>query len=307
MKQHHEMYKVLPAPRSGVDELADLSPAEARVWAEQVFRDFGGTQELFRMLGESQGRAELTGKLRNQALALITQKNQERGQIGEENPLFAALDALSSGERKELLGQIIQRAMPWAAIKLDGYLKESAPEDQYKCYVGVKNSEEFKRRYGQDMRTAIPPSTKMTAEQLIVVETSEPGRLVCYVELSGLPAPSLMALSDWYGKYRQENKTIPVHTHKSVGKFVHARELSAAELADRKADLELMIQAIALGVLKRSAKRYDDGALLFKVKSAQKSIGEEKVKVVRFIAGKTLRVEQVTVSEVAKTEVPLAA
>lgn len=276
MKQQHEMYQVLPAPRSGVDELAGLTAEEARAWAEQVFADFGGTQELFRMLAEETGRAELIGKLRNQALSHIERKDVERQGGSEENPLFAALDALSPGERKERLAQVLQRAMPWAALNLDGYLKETSPEDQYKCFVGVKGADEFKKRFSADLLAAIPPLSKMTGTQVGFVEISEPGRLVCYVELSGVPVPALTALSDWYANYRLQNKEIPVHTHKSLGKFVHARELTSSELSSRKDDLKLMIQALALGDLQRSVRRHEDGALILKTQGVRKSIGEER-------------------------------
>ena len=276
MKQQHIMYEVLSAARSGVDELSEMSAIEAHDWAEQVFKDFGGTQELFRMLEDKDGRRELTSKLRNQALKHIEHKNKERGQMGQENPLFSALDDLSPSDRQQRLSQLMQRAMPWAALKLDGFLKESKPEDQYQCVVGVKDSKAFEKRYGRDMLNSIPSSSKMTAEQVGFVEISEPGRLICYVELSGIPAPALTALTDWYGYYIEENKKIPVHTHKNLGKFVHVRELSPAEQADRKADLELMIQAVALGVLKRSNKRHEIGALIFKEDGVQQAVGEEK-------------------------------
>jgi hypothetical protein len=275
MKQKHEMYQVLPAPDSGVDDLASLPAAKAREWAEQVFKDMGGTQELFSMLGDPQKCAELTGKLRNQALTHIAKKNTERGQGTEENPLFAALDALVPGERKERLAQVMQRAIPWAALNT-GYLIESSAADQYKCFIGVKDSAKFAEKYGGNMTEAIPNSSKMTAKQVAFVEISEPGRLVCYVELSGVPTASLTALSDWYANYRSENEKIPVHTHKSLGKFVHARELSHTELAERKADLELMIQALALGDLQRSTGRGDDGALIFKNKGVKKAVRNEK-------------------------------
>lgn len=276
MNQRHEMYQVLPAPRSGVDELAALTTAEARAWAEEVFANSGGTQELFRMLGEDQGRSELIGKLRNQSLTHIERKNTERQGAAEENPLFAALDALDPSERRKCLVQVLQRAMPWAALNLDGYLKETSPEDQYKCFVGVKGADEFRQRFGSELLASIPPSSKMTPSQVGFVEISEPGRLVCYVELSGVPAPSLTALSDWYANYRLENKKLPVHTHKSLGKFVHVRELTSSELDSRKNDLELMIQALALGDLHRSTRRQEDGTLFLKSHGVQKAVGEER-------------------------------
>ena len=210
---------------------------------------------------------------------LEVQKNEERGhlgkELGEENPLFSALDELSPSDRQQRLSQVMQRAMPWAALKLDGYLEESEPGDQYKCVVGVKDSVAFENRYGKDILNAIPSSSKMPAQQVQFVEISEPGRLVCYVELSGFPLPAFKEMDEWYESYKQESR-IPVNTHKSIGKFVHARELSAAELSDRKVDLELVIKAMALGALERSNKKHNVGALIFKNNGVQRSIGEEK-------------------------------
>ena len=210
---------------------------------------------------------------------LEVQKNEERGhlgkELGEENPLFSALDELSQSDRQQRLSQLMKRAMPWAALKLDGYLREYSPEDHYRCLIGVKDAEAFQFRYGKDMRSAIPSSSKMPAQQVQFVEISEPGRLVCYVELSGFPLPAFKEMDEWYESYKQESR-IPVNTHKSIGKFVHARELSASELDERKAGFELMIQAVALGVLKRSNKRQEVGALIFKNKGVQKAVGEER-------------------------------
>ena len=190
MKQGHAMYFVLPAPKSRLDDIELLSPKEAREWAEQAFEDFGGTQKLFDMLKNVDGRAELLGKLRNRALALIGGESQ-RDKI---NPLFAALDAHPN--RPQLFGDVLQRAMPSVAAKLDKYLDKSNPQDQYKCFIGVKDSKEFEARYGAELRSRVPTDTKMTSTQIDFVEIEAPGKLVCYVELTGLPLPSLKALDD---------------------------------------------------------------------------------------------------------------
>jgi hypothetical protein len=269
MKQGHAMYFVLPAPRSKIDELELLPPNQAREWAEQAFADFGGTQHLFAMLKDDNGRTELLGKLRARAIKLI----DGEGQKDEVNPLFEALDTCPN--RAQLFADFLQRAMPWAEAKLDKYLKESMPEDQYKCFIGVQNYKEFEARYGAELKSRVPTSTMMTAAQISFVEIDQPGKLVCYVELSGLPIASMKALDDWYNLYRKAD--IPVHTHKRTSTFVHPRELSTDELAERAEDFKLFIEAVALGVLSRTEKGEDAGLYKLKVKGSARLVGDEKL------------------------------
>ena len=273
MKQGHAMYFVLPRPRSKIDELDLLPPKQAREWAEQAFQDFGGTQQLFAMLNNSEGRAELLGKLRNRALTLIDSESPQ----DDTNPLFAALDEQAKlGNLGQLFSDFLQRAMPWVAAK-QGYLKESDPNDQYKCLIGVKDSEKFEARYGAELRSRVPTVTMMTTKEIGFVEIGTPGKVVCYVELSGLPLPSLKALDDWYTAYREETPKIPVLTHQFAGTFVHPRELTTDELASRADDFKLYIEAMALGVLTRGEKGMDAGVLKLSHKGSKTNIGDEKM------------------------------
>jgi hypothetical protein len=276
LKQDHAMYLVLPAPRSGVDELDELPATKLREWAEEVFRVFGGTQDLFKKLESKDGRGELTGKLRNQALNQIAQWNRGRGVDEQENPLFGALEALPPGEREQVLQMVMQRAMPWAPLRLDRFLLERTPEDQYTCKIGVKDSKKFEIIYGDLLRKKIPSHTRMTGRQVTFHDIDEAGRLVCYVELTGLPAPALRGLSDWFASYKVENTRLPVHTDKAIGKFVHTRELSPVELADKKEDLELLIQGNALGILTRNKNKPGDGQLYVMTEDGPFSTGDEK-------------------------------
>ncbi len=277
MKQSHAMFQVLPAPESLLDELKDLKDADLRSWAVEVFENLGGTRDLYKMIEIPEGASELCAKLRNQAMTKIAQREDQNPLGLGVNPLFAAMDALPPGERKTMLVQTMQRAMPWAALRLDGYLKDDKPEEQYKCLIGVKNHLEFKRRYGDILLAAIPPSSKMTATQVGFVEISEPGRLVCYVELSGVPLPALRSLPDWHAAYKVEDKKIPVHVHKLVSKFVHVIEMNEAELASRYSDFELMLQALALCDLARSPRRNENGRLRMKLNEGERSVGDERV------------------------------
>jgi len=277
MKQSHAMFRVLPAPTSSVDDLKDLKDSELRSWAVDVFENLGGTRDLYRMIESAEGGSELCAKLRNQAISKIMQREQAKELGHAVNPLFVALDSLPQGERRSVLVDTMQRAMPWVAIKLDGYLKEEKPEDQYKCLIGVKDCIDFKKRYGDIILASIPQASKMTAVQVDFVEISESGRLVCYVELSGVPIPSIRSLSDWYAAYKIEDKIAPLHVHKHVSKFVHVIEMNESVLKARYEDFKLMVQAIALGDLTRSEKPKDNGRLSVKINTEEHSVGDERV------------------------------
>ncbi len=269
MKLSHAMYFILPAPKGKIDELELLSPTQARQWAEESFKDFGGTQQLFKMLNEENGRVELLGKLRNRALSLVSGDDLS----DEENPLFAALN--QHPNLSMLFTDFLQRSMPWVAAKVEGYLKPQNPHDQYKCFIGVKDSVKFQEKYGAKLLGRLPTMTMMTQEEVSFVEIDSPGKLICYTELSGLPLPSLKALDQWYVSYRSEDK-IPVHTHRVTSTFVHARELTLDELASRVEDFKIFLLAVTLGVLKRTEKGLDAGLYSVTKRGRTQSIGDEK-------------------------------
>jgi len=278
MKQSHAMFQVLPTPASLVGEFKEPEEQEFRTWADDVFKKLGGTRGLYGRIKNpklgSEGCADL---LRTEAIKKISSCPMPVQPLQVPNPLFAALDELSLDERKSMLVQTMQRAMPWAPLKLADYLKVEKPEEQYKCLIGVKEHAEFKKRYGDILLAAIPSTSKMTATQVGFVEISEPGRLVCYVELSGLPLPAIRSLSDWHAAYKVEDKKIPVHTHKQVSKFVHVIEMNESELASRYSDFELMVQALALRDLSRSPRRNENGRLSMKIEEGERSVGDERV------------------------------
>ena len=271
------MFQNLSGLDGAAEEAQNISEADLRSWVDEVFANLGAELDQFKTIESPDGGFGLCAKLRNHVNVKTKQLEQQRRLGNEVNPLIAALDALPLGERKSMLVQTMQRAMPWAALKLDGYLKEEKPEEQYKCLIGVKDHVEFKKRYGDMLLAAIPPSSKMTATQVGFVEISEPGRLVCYVELSGLPLPAIRSLADWHAAYKVENKKIPVHTHKQVSKFVHVIEMNESELASRYSDFELMVQALALGDLSRSPKCNENGRLRLKIRESERSVGDERV------------------------------
>jgi len=272
MKLEHAMYvRLEAAPNEGAG-LEKINAAKARDWAVEVFEDSGGTQKLFKQISDSGGEQDLLKKLRNYALNKLA---DTPGSPTNENPLFAALRAESDGGQ-ELLKRTMQRAMPWAALKLDSYLLETNPHDHYKCIVGVKDSQAFKAEFARWLGDVIPKETKMTATQIDFVEIAEPGRLVCYVDLSAIPLPALRDLDKWYQSYKHEEEKTPLHTHRHVHHFVHARELDEDFLQKLIVDFRLLLQALMLRVLRRVASGDDAGALFLKEGTKSFSVGSEK-------------------------------
>lgn len=271
MRQAHSMYFVLSGSDGSIDKSELVSRKQAQQWADEAFKDFGGTQQLFAMLRDDEGRAELIGKLQNRALELISVENDQE----EENPLFAALDAHQNPG--QLFSDFLQRAMPWVSARLDRYLKEHDPNDQYKCYIGVKDSMRFESKYGALLKSRLPTGTMITSKEVGFVEIDTPGKIVCYTELSGLPLPSLKGLDEWYTSYREENGKTPVHTHRRTSTFVHPRELTTDELAARAEDFRLFVQAVALGVLERAQKGDENGLYKLWIKGQARYVGDEKL------------------------------
>lgn len=71
-----------------------------------------------------------------------------------QNPLFDALDWYPN--RAELYAGFLQCAMPWIAANLPKYLKETFPENQYVCLIGVNDAKVFEVHYGLELRSLTP-------------------------------------------------------------------------------------------------------------------------------------------------------
>jgi AraC-like DNA-binding protein len=273
MRQSHAMYFGLSGAANSIDKVDLVSPVKAQQWAEDAFKDFGGTQNLFSMLQDEEGRVDLITKLQNRAMELISEQSEQN----VENPLFSALDAqLNLGQLGQTFSDFLNMAMPWVSARIDGYLKELDPNDQYKCYIGVKDSVRFESKYGALLKSRLPTSTMITSQEIKFVEIDTPGKVVCYTELSGLPLPALTGLNEWYTSYREENDKTPVHTHRSTSTFVHPRELTTDELASRAADFKIFIQAVATGLLTRVQKGEEKGLYKVWIRGHAKYVGDEK-------------------------------
>ena len=121
------------------------------------------------------------------------------------------------------------------------------------------------------LEQALPQGTGMTAGQISFVESGIPGKLICFTELSGFPAPALTPLPTYQAAYRKEATQIPLHTHKRVSQFVQPMQFTQEQYRQFAEDFRLYLHAVALGVLKRRK----DGKYEITLEGDSFSIGDE--------------------------------
>lgn len=247
-KKDHATYIRVPVP--GGKELPAPDTQQLRKWADDAFKDFGGSRKIFVMLREAAERGRLLGKLRNKADAQLALEGVYKP--GDEDPLVLALKALSEIERKRLFSDWLSRAMPWVNANFGKEFRLDS--DRFKCIIGVGRREDF-QPFRDAIVQQIPPQSGLTANQIEIVDSGVLGRAVCYCELSGFPLTVLRGLEDWRAKYRQLNPAMPIHTHRDVTKFTHPISPSTGELSQLAEDLRQYLLAVMLGVLHRDTNR----------------------------------------------------
>lgn len=244
-RRDHATYIFLDAPETP----HTLPPAEKLAeWAKEVFDNYGGSRTLFAMLRDDGEKAKLFAGLRAQAEKKLPRSSIE----GEQDPLLGALDALGPNGRQRKFSELLTRAMPWVHANLDSEFKVDG--DQYKCVIGVAKSRNFEP-YREEIVSQLAPGAGITRNQVQLVDTGVPGRMVCYVELSGIPLTVLRGLETWRTSYRIETEKIPIHTHKDLTRFVHPLAPSTGELERLADDFQLYLKAVVLGVLFRNPRR----------------------------------------------------
>ncbi|MEN5395025.1 tubulin-like doman-containing protein [Stenotrophomonas sp. TWI377] len=261
--EKHATLIALKAPQD--EEQPAIDPAEFRQWAKEAFKDFGGSQTLFQKLLSDEGAQEVLGKLRNKAVAQLPQADTRT----QTDPLMQALAALTPEQLRETFRLLLQRAMPWVPLNLNGGFDIS--KDRYTCLVGVKDARLFRRQYGALLEQAVPQGTGMTASQIDFVESGIPGKLICFTELSGFPVPALTPLPTYQAAYRKEAARIPLHIHKRVSQFVQPIQFTQGQYRQFAEDFKVYLHALGLGVLKRRA----DGKYEITLEGDGFSIGDE--------------------------------
>lgn len=268
-KQGHAAYQIVKASTAELDAARKLEPKKAMEWAKSIFDNLGGSRVIFQKLENDVNRAELIAQLRGLALTKLPALGSDQN-----NPLIKALMEMDESGRRTVFQHCLDMAMPWVEANLEGFW--TVNPDQYSCVIGVNGASLFEQKFGDEFKTVIPARARMTANKIEFYETGVPGKLTCYVELSGVPLPSLNLLSSWRDSYNEEGKKIPVHTHKDKTLFVHPMAPSSGTL-DRLAEhFKLYLQGVLLGVLNLRADDPEERVYCLTVTGEQLSIGNER-------------------------------
>ena len=179
---------------------------------------------------------------------------QTLGEAGED-PLFAALDALSPQALRETFSRWLEQAMPWVALDFEGHRGISL--HGYMCLFAVPQPEEFKRRYGQLLEQCVPAAAHLNRYHLHFIGASAAGRMTCFTRLTGFALNALSPLPEYLASYRQHAPRQDLHLVRQ-----HTREhplfLGLAHHQALAQDLRLYLQAVALGILVRNdAQAYE--------------------------------------------------
>lgn len=249
---------------------------QLREWADEAFKDLGGSKLLFPMLTDVDQRGNIQGKVLRMAhnQLLLAQGTNEAAPT---DPLIDALEQLDPMARSAIFGKLLNCAMPWIDGNLSGDFAVNA--DQFKCFIGVANATEFMRKFGAEIEACAPTHVGLTANQISVVESGLPGRAVCYCELSGVPLTVLRGIEGWRTSYRKETDKSPTHTHIDLSQFTHPIAPSTDEVNTLAEDFKHYLQAVMIGEVERLEKRIvPPGQYLFSVEEGERRrIGNERM------------------------------
>ncbi|KAB8047610.1 DUF4339 domain-containing protein [Janthinobacterium rivuli] len=252
LDKEHATLIVIPVTEK---DIALPSAATLRQWADEAFKDMGGSKALFPMLGEPAQRGVILAKVTRMAENMIATAGLMEGATSTPDPLFEALEQMDVSERLDRFRKLLACSMPWIDANMAGDF--TVVSDQFKCVIGVANAAAFKAKFGAELESCVPTQVGITVSQLEIVETGIRGRAVCYCELAGVPMTVLRGLEGWRTSYRKEgdNDKAPTHTHIDPTQFTHPIAPNTDEMKRLAEDFGEFLQAIMLGVLTRHTGR----------------------------------------------------
>ncbi|PHV31338.1 hypothetical protein CSQ94_21410 [Janthinobacterium sp. BJB312] len=252
LDKEHATLIVIPVTEK---DIALPSAATLRQWADEAFKDMGGSKALFPMLAEPAQRGLILAKVTRMAENMIATAGLTEGATSTPDPLFEALEQMEVSERLDRFRKLLACSMPWIDANMAGDF--TVVSDQFKCVIGVANAAAFKAKFGAELESCMPTQVGITVNQLEIVETGIRGRAVCYCELAGVPMTVLRGLEGWRTSYRKEgdNDKAPTHTHIDPTQFTHPIAPNTDEMKRLAEDFGEFLQAIMLGVLTRHTGR----------------------------------------------------
>ncbi|MDI6792018.1 MAG: tubulin-like doman-containing protein [bacterium] len=226
----------------------DFDISQATEWASEAFKGYGGSRELFVQLKDKKGQYQVISQLSGFADQRIS-KNKEA-----ELSFVNAFKKLPRNEQKEILKKVLSRAMPWLDMEIKGQFSSSFTPSQYKCLIAVNEKNKFKEIF-DTLKGEIAPGG-VTPD---LYESSVKGRLVCYIELSGIPLDVIKPLRmEWKSEYsRITTEGLPLHNHKDWTRFPDPLVPSTQEIEGMIETMQLFLEGSALCVFRR--KKGEDG------------------------------------------------
>ncbi|QGY04198.1 hypothetical protein MMSR116_21545 [Methylobacterium mesophilicum SR1.6/6] len=234
----------LVLPSGDLPDLA-VPPADRLAWAREAFQAYGGSRAIFALLRADESREALLDAVRTLARRRLA---PHRARIPS---ALDALRALPTDRQREILTLMLLRCMPWIQGRFDAF---SPSGDQFKTILAIEGAQAFQAEFGAILRASLPPV--LGAGAISILDSDQPGRIVCYCELSGVPLDVLGPLRrEWRNAYAQELDrldAIPLHNHKDYLRFPDPVAPTAAEVEALRETLSLFLRGICLNLLVRA-------------------------------------------------------
>jgi len=172
LKKDHATLITIPAP----DRETPMPSAEQlREWADEAFKDLGGSRALFPMLAEAEDRVKILAKVKRMAERQLALAVSSEDSAALADPLIEALELMSPSARQDAFRKLLACAMPWIDANLSGDFTVLA--DQYKCFIGVAAADEFKRKYQSELEACVPTQAGITGGSSRSSKPAFPGGL----------------------------------------------------------------------------------------------------------------------------------
>ncbi len=241
-------FVVLPEADAEARAMLDGDDAEIARWAQEMFRDEGGSRILFPILRDDLARSVLLNRLRGYA------RHQLRDRAQALRSAQSILLDMSARDRVALFQRAMVRAMPWLDASFD-HLGGVAMGPRYTLLVATDDKESFERNFGAEITQAIPTG-RLGVGAAQYLNSGLRDRILIYCELSGIPLDSIDPLrTEWRTSYQlEQRRPLPLHTHRSPERFPDPVVPTTHEIEEMRHNLGLFLRAVAYGILVRGAR-----------------------------------------------------
>ncbi|NPD68028.1 DUF4339 domain-containing protein [Lichenicola cladoniae] len=242
-------YVVLPAADVEARAMLGNNEEEVQRWAEEMFRDEGGSRKLFPILRDDMQRSILLNRLRGfSRLQLAPRADALRS-------AQSILLDMSARDRIALFQRAMVRAMPWLDASFDHLGGGIAMGPRYTLLIAVDDKEEFERNFKAEIEQVVPTGRLgIGAPQYL--NSGLRDRILIYCELSGIPLDSIDPLrTEWRISYQlEQKKPLPLHTHRQSERFPDPVVPTTQEIEEMRRNMGLFVRGVAYGILVRGSR-----------------------------------------------------